>query len=192
VRQSAAVRFAKHPFIASIPAKGLLAGILVMTVGTTLSQDFSWESAGARVGGSATSRAHNFHQAEAFVNWDLPWTWRLESRSRLQSRLDSSVGWLADPGGDAAIATLGPSLLWGQDGFPLSFEGGVSPTLISRQDFRTKDFGILFQFTSHVGLNIELGSHARLGYRFQHMSNAGLSSRNPGLNLHFVAVSYRF
>ena len=31
-----------------------------------------------------------------------------------------------------------------------------------------------------------------LGYRFQHMSNAGLYNRNPGLNLHMVEFAWWF
>ncbi|HWW00564.1 MAG TPA: acyloxyacyl hydrolase [Candidatus Acidoferrum sp.] len=155
-------------------------------------QDFSLESAGVRGGASFTSATRNFHQAEAFVNCNLPWDWNVDSRWRLKSRLDLSAGWLADPGGDAAVVTLGPTLALARNHFPLSFEGGVSPTLLSRSDFGTKDFGLLFQFTSHVGLNAELGRRVRIGYRFQHMSNSGLGNPNPGLNLHFLAVSYKF
>ena len=31
-----------------------------------------------------------------------------------------------------------------------------------------------------------------MGYRFQHMSNAGLASENPGLNLHMIEVRWAF
>lgn len=64
--------------------------------------------------------------------------------------------------------------------------------MLSRHDFGSKDFGELFQFTSHIGLNLDLWEHLRLGYRFQHMSNAGLSGHNPGLNLHMLSMSYLF
>jgi Lipid A 3-O-deacylase (PagL) len=76
--------------------------------------------------------------------------------------------------------------------FPLSLEGGVSPTGLSRYDFGAKNFGTYFQFTSHLGLNWDILPRVRLSYRFQHMSNAGLSRHNPGLNLHMLGVSYLF
>ncbi len=47
-----------------------------------------------------------------------------------------------------------------------------------------------FQFTSHVGLNWDFAEHWRLGYRFQHISNADLAKPNPGLNMHLVTLSY--
>jgi hypothetical protein len=93
---------------------------------------------------------------------------------------------------DAAAGTLGPLLALGRERFPISVEGGSGPTLLSRWDFETKDFGDPVQFTSHIGLYWDIAQHWRLGYRFQHMSNAGISQRNPGLNLQVMALSYRF
>lgn len=155
-------------------------------------EGFEFESAGVRGGASATSRAHNFHQAEGFVSWNLPWYWNVGSQWRLQTRLQFSAGWLADPGGNAFIGTLGPTVALARPHFPFSFEGGVSPTLLSQHQFATKDFGTDFQFTSHLGIYAELSAHFRLGYRFQHMSDAGLASSNPGLNLHVLSFSYKF
>ena len=65
-------------------------------------------------------------------------------------------------------------------------------TGLSRDEFGSKDLGGNFQFTSHAGLNWDFAEHFRVGYRFQHMSNAGLREPNPGLNLHLFAVSYLF
>lgn len=155
-------------------------------------QEFGLESAGVRGGASFTSESHNFHQAEGFMNWDLPLEVKLDARWRLQMQFQTSLGWVADPGANAFICTAGPGFLIGREDFPLVFDAGVSPTALSRYEFTTKDFGSLFQITSHVGFNVNLGEHASIGYRFQHMSNAGLVHPNPGLNLHFLAVSYRF
>jgi hypothetical protein len=150
------------------------------------------ESIGARGGLSASSSGEQFDQAEAFANGDLPWDWDLGKKWRLQSRLDFSLGWLGDSGHNAAVGTVGPSLLLGRERLPVSLEGGVSPTLLSRHEFGSKDFGTEFQFTSHVGLNWDFAAHWRLGYRFQHMSNAGLGAKNPGLNMHLLSLSYVF
>lgn len=155
-------------------------------------EDFRLESVGVRAGLSASSSGRNFNQAEVFANLNLPWGWDLGKEWHLQSRLDLSLGWLGDRGNNAAIATVGPSLVLGREQLPVSLEGGVSPTFLSSREFGSKDFGIDFQFTSHIGLNWDFAEHWRLGYRFQHMSNAGLGSKNPGLNMHLFALSYRF
>ena len=166
--------------------------LLLLSIITTSGQSFSIESSGARVGASPTGPGHEFHQAEAFLNLRLPWSWRLGREFQLQSRLGFSAGWLGDPGGEACIGTVGPSLLLCRTNLPVSFEGGAGATGLSRDDFREKDFGELFQFTSYIGVNLELPASFRIGYRFQHMSNAGISIHNPGLNLHMLAISYRF
>jgi opacity protein-like surface antigen len=53
-----------------------------------------------------------------------------------------------------------------------------------------------FNFDSQVGLGLVLLPRSRaplhLGYRFSHVSNAGLASRNPGLNLHSLFAGFRF
>jgi hypothetical protein len=155
-------------------------------------QEFGLDSTGARWGLSSNDRTHNFNQAEGFVNWNLPWRWDLCSNWQIQHRLDISAGWLGGNGNDAAILKFGPTLVLVRPALPVSIEGGISPTLMTRSEFGSEDFGIPFQFTSHAGINWDITRHIRIGYRFQHMSNGHLSSHNPGLNLHMFGASYLF
>jgi hypothetical protein len=165
---------------------------LLLQTGSSRAEDFCLESVGVRGGVSANPGRNEFHQAEFFGNWNLPWGWDLGKEWYLQSRLDSSIGWLGDKGNNAGIGTVGPSVALSRERLPVSLEGGVSPTFLSRSEFGSKDFGTDIQFTSHIGLNWDFAAHWRLGYRFQHMSNAGLGSKNPGLNLHLFGLSYLF
>ncbi len=167
-------------------------GLFLAAVASARAGDFSFESVGARFGAVASNSNNDLHQAEAFADWNLPWHWDLGAKWDLQSRLDFSAGWLGDSHRSGAVGTLGPLLALGCERFPISIEGGASPTFLSRWEFETKDFGDAVQFTSHIGLYWDITQHWRLGYRFQHMSNAGISQDNPGLNLHVLAVSYRF
>lgn len=153
---------------------------------------FRLESIGVRGGFSANESGAEFNQAEVAANFDLPWRWNAGAEWGLQTRLDLSLGWLGSSSDNAFIGTLGPSLILERKGFPLSLEGGVSPTLLSKHDLGAKNFGTKFQFTSHIGLNWDIASRVRLSYRFQHMSNAHLSEHNPGLNLHMLGISYLF
>lgn len=169
-----------------------LLGLLSALAATTVPAQFrTLESAGLRVGASPTEPARDFHQAEAFLNWNLPWRRELGSWF-VQLRLDSSAGWLGDPNNDSFVAGVGPTVLLSDKETPLSLEGGLSPTLLTRWHFDSKNFGGPVQFTSHAGLNVDVTEHFRISYRFQHMSNAGIFERNPGLNLHMLAFSYRF
>ena len=165
---------------------------LLLRTGSSRAEDFRLESVGVRGGVSANKGRNEFHQGEFFGNWNLPWGWDLGKEWHLQSRLDLSVGWLGDSSQSAAVGTLGPTLVLGRAQWPVSLEGGVSPTLLSSYKFETKSLGTDIQFTSHVGLNWDFAAHWRVGYRFQHMSNADLSRDNPGLNMHMLALSYVF
>ncbi len=151
---------------------------------------------GRLLGGGTWFAAHQrnaaLHQTDAFANWNVPLSWEPLSHWRVQSRLDASLGWLGGDGDHGAVATIGPTLVLTRKGFPISVEGGVSPTVLTREQFGSKDFGTIFQFTSHGAVNFDFGRHWRASYRYQHMSNAHLVSQNPGLNLHVFGISYRF
>jgi lipid A 3-O-deacylase len=153
---------------------------------------FRWDAVGFRAGLAASSSGTEFNQAEIVSDWDLPWEGDLGSRWWLHTRLDLSAGWLGSRSANAAIGTVGPVLVLGRGEFPISIEVGTSPTLLSRSDLGAKDFGTCVQFTSHLGVNWDLNRHLRFGGRIQHMSNAHLSNRNPGLNLFALGVSYVF
>jgi|SRR5215831_9888472 len=171
--------------------------VFIAAVNTNGAEFFSLESAGARVGFPADSRGDSFHQAEGFVNFDLPWKFGFkgllhdgEYRFRIQT--ECSAGWLGRQGYDAFIASAGLVLVARHSGWPVFLQGGSLPTVISRDQFGDKDIGSLFQFTTYGGINWDITRHVRVGYRFQHMSNAGISPHNPGLNFHVAAFSYVF
>jgi hypothetical protein len=169
----------------------LILGLLVLSK-PGLAQELRLDSTGARFGFWPDGAGENFHQAEVFTTFDLPFSWSLGQQWEMELRAEVSAGWIGESDLNAGIVTFGPSLVFEKETFPLSFEAGVNPTVLTRTNFRNKDFGIPFQFTSHVGFNVDISSKFRIGYRFQHMSNAGLSGHNPGLNLQILAVSFRF
>jgi hypothetical protein len=157
-------------------------------------QEFGIESAGARFGFSSKKRSHNVNQAEGFANFNLPWRWDLGKDWFLKPRLDLTAGWIGGGGDDAGIFSLGPSFILGHERFPLSIDLGFSPAFITRHEFGALDVGTLFQITSHAGLDWDFSKHWRFGYRFQHMSNGGLTSAstNPGVNMNLFGLSYLF
>lgn len=156
------------------------------------SSEFRFESIGARVGIGANNSSVDFHKAEAVLNFHLPSDYDLGRSWNAALRLDTTAGWFGDPGHNAFIASAGPSVVFGRLPIPFTIEGGISPTVITRWEFGGKDFGTPIQFISHVALNAEMGPSFRLYYRLEHMSNGGLASHNPGLNLHMLGFSYVF
>jgi len=147
---------------------------------------------GARCGISSHSSANRFIQTELWAAWNLSGPLDIGRKWSLQFQFDSSAGWLSGRGADGVVGGVGPALEIGRERLPVSLRGGISPTLLSRDSFGNKEFGILFQVTSHIGVEIHGLPHVDIGYRFQHMSNAGLGLDNPGLNLHMFSLSYAF
>jgi hypothetical protein len=181
-------------FIRVLPSRAavLVIAWLLASASRCPADDIHVESTGARFGFNPIGDGDHFRQAEAFVNWDLPWNWDLGSLWRLQSRFDFSAGWLGESSANAAIFEAGLTLALNRQPSPLSFEVGLAPAGLTRTDFISKDFGSPFQFITHAGVNLDLFSRLRLSYRFQHMSNADINHHNPGLNLHMFGLSYVF
>jgi hypothetical protein len=110
----------------------------------------------------------------------------------LQPRIDVSSGYLGDETINAFMGHGRPAVGIAERHFPLVLEGGSSPTHLSQYHFGSTDLGEDFQFTSHIGLAWYITDHLSVGYRFQHMSNAGLAKPNPGLNVEMLELSYHF
>jgi hypothetical protein len=147
---------------------------------------------GVRYGLPANNIAHGLQQVEIFSNYDLPWLWFMGNGLEVQSRLDTSGGWIGGHGENAFVGTLGPSLLFRRQHVPLDLDFGSSATMLSTHRWGSIDVGSRFQVTSHAGIDWDITRHIRLGYRFIHMSNAGVAHPNPGLNMHMVGLSVLF
>lgn len=152
------------------------------------------EMVGVRSAFSATRIDENFYQGEAYARMSLPGRLEFGRGWSLRPGIDASAGMLGRLGKEdkGFIATLGPLITVSCKRFPVDFVIGSSPTLMSRHTYDGVDFGIPFQFTTHLGFNAHLSEHWTLAYRLQHMSNASLSSHNPGLDLHSLALSFKF
>jgi hypothetical protein len=55
-------------------------------------------------------------------------------------------------------------------------------------------FGSSFQFGDHIGVGVRFGDKGRydIGYRYQHLSNAGIKQPNQGINYNILRLQYRF
>ena len=55
-------------------------------------------------------------------------------------------------------------------------------------------FGSSFQFGDHIGAGVRFGDKGRydIGYRYQHLSNAGIKEPNQGINFHLLRLRYHF
>ena len=80
-------------------------------------------------------------------------------------------------------------------GFSAYAELGVGVHLLSRTSVSTqRQFGSAFQFGDHLGAGLRFGEKGQfdIGYRYQHLSNAGIKGPNQGINFHQVRFAYHF
>jgi lipid A 3-O-deacylase len=77
---------------------------------------------------------------------------------------------------------------------PLYAELGIGVNYFGNKRINaSKEMGAHFQFGDMLGVGVRLADdQAHLGYRFIHYSNAGISSSNPGLDLHMIPLKVSF
>jgi len=167
----------------------LLLALGLITAGTSRADDSLTLS--IRGGFSEKSvSGENFQQYELFVDYK-PWSWQW-SGWQLDTRLRGTAGVLNGANETGFIGSIGPALSFSNTSLPLFLDLGVSPTVLSRSTFKNANLGGNFQFTSYVGIRFQPIEALEIGYRFQHMSNAGIKEPNPGLNMHMFQLGYHF
>jgi hypothetical protein len=155
-------------------------------------EDQGFRTFGVRGGLSATERVEFFHQYEAFFRYGLPWSVRNESGWGVAMQLNGALGALHGGGETGFIGAVGPGMIIskaGGKGFALDIGGDLN--FLSRDTFGQVDFNGVLLFDGHVGVAYRFPFGPGIGYRFQHMSNAGLNgAHNTGLDLHMVELSW--
>ncbi|MSR14611.1 MAG: acyloxyacyl hydrolase [Gammaproteobacteria bacterium] len=155
---------------------------------------------GFEYGKSAGDAEIDRYGATATIDWSAHW---LQSGSwYLGGYWEAGVNfWDSNPGrtgNDSLVDVyMMPVLRWQRDpasGFAPFLELGTGPHGHTESEIEDKDFDIGFSFGSHVGGGVRLGESGRYEflYRFQHLSNAGIGEKNPGINFHLFEFGYRF
>ena len=155
-------------------------------------EEMDWISVGFRAGLSATHSKEDFKQYEVFATYGLPWSWGLAPGWFVSMRIHLSAGALRGGGETGFIGSIGPSIALSMVHGLILLSGGLSAAVLSEHQFGQENFGGPVQFVSHVEISFKLSANLGVGYRFQHMSNASIYKRNPGLELHVLELSYLF
>ena len=153
----------------------------------------SWE-AGLRAGPSFNNDDESFNQYELFASFGLPWSWQWGRAIQVDTNLTTVVG-ILDGGGDTGVAgSLGFEFVFGSASgrCPFQIRAGSALTLLSEDEYGEEDLGGPLQFTHHISLYYWFLENLSAVARVQHMSNAGIYSENPGLDIIMLALVYRF
>ncbi len=146
---------------------------------------------GIRGGIDATGLEENYAAQEIYFLYDLPWASPIKALPGLHFRLDAGLGHVRSGSDSGVWLAVGGDLFYRVFGDRLIFEAGWRPTWLPDYRFGDDHMGGPVQFSSHAGLALQW-KKAVLGYRFQHTSNAGLYTENPGLDLHLFSLGVRF
>jgi len=134
--------------------------------------------------------------------WDWNWSRRYDS-GVLTGYTEGTVGrWLTDDdarGGSHSYTQLGVTgvlrFFPGHGGTRWFGEFGLGANYITPvYQGEGKSFSTEFNFGDHIAIGRILGSHrlASVALRFQHFSNAGLETPNPGENFLQLRYTYQF
>ena len=153
--------------------------------------------------GTSDSSNVSVDMARTGVQWDWSARWTLGSDWHLGGYWDLAVGyWDNDSHNRASsgILDVGFTPVFRiQQTHPGSLapyiEAGIGFHFISKTSINhERQLSTRFQFGDHIGVGLRFGpEHAYdLGYRFQHLSNAGIKEPNNGINFHQVRLQYHF
>ena len=156
-----------------------------------LHADFEIERVGFQFGIDAENHAQ-LESYEIVALVETPWEWDLSEKIELELSLEGTAGALTGQGETSGLLHLGLFLEMEIDDWPISFFGSSGPTLLTEDEFGALDLGGNLQFTSSIGLQAEIGDKWTVGYRYQHISNAGIEDQNPGLNMHALFTNFEF
>ncbi len=166
--------------------------LIIITPGLSSAEDTDLIAIGFRAGVSAVERNEDFEQYEIFARCGLPWSWSWPRSWIISTRLNTTAGVLRGGEETGFVGSAGPGIALSSPEGQISLDAGSRATLLNEGKFGRQTIGGKFHFTSHIGMRFQLARHLGVGYRYQHMSNAGINKRNPGLNMHMFGLSYLF
>ena len=141
---------------------------------------------GFRQGTADGGRFADLDLQAAFVDFRLPWRWSPWRNMTVTPRLTLEVGRFSNDFEQRTFRSLGPTFRFERNlsSLPLFLDLGLSATTIDGVQYGDRDLGTSFNFTSHVALGLRFGPNQnnRVSLRYQHISNGGIDSTNPGMN----------
>lgn len=130
--------------------------------------------------------------SELYLTLGPPWGWDLGDAADVLLLFETAAGVVDGEGSTAFIFSITPVVRLAFERFPVDLVVSSGPAYYSDDTFDSRDIGGNFQFISRLGVDWRINSDWRVGYRYEHTSNAGLDETNPGLNFHVLGAACMF
>jgi hypothetical protein len=171
-----------------------------LAAGARASAGANADQFGVQVAGGVANR--DIKKVDVGVVWDPQWTWWEIGGFHFTIVGEGHVSYwhtTEDQAVNPNILEIGitPVLRFIRSSgtFRPYIEAGVGVRLLSHTRItETFSVGSAFQFADMVGVGAIFGSHQnyQAGFRFQHLSNAGIKEPNPGINFSQLYLQYNF
>ncbi len=144
--------------------------------------------------------AESVNNVDGMHEYGVLFRYRIHNQSTsilMPSSLDLSAGKI-ERGRDAgSFISFGPSYRYDvkkSEAIRWFLDFGVHPTYAEKSTYGGRPLGGNFHFTTHIGLGAYLDRRKRTSalLRYQHTSNAGMNTPNPGLDMLGLTFSYHF
>ncbi len=143
----------------------------------------------------------NTDRGRVAIQWDWNQRWLQGKDWHVGGYWDLGVGyWNRSgtlPGQEKNITEIGLTPVFRLQQNSLAgpyLEAAIGFHVMSRSRIGDKRMSTLFQFGDHIGAGYRFGTKGAfdLGYRYQHLSNAGIKKPNNGINFHQIRLQYHF
>ena len=174
---------------------GAILGALALVSASAKADQF-----GVQVAGGVAD--HDVRKADVGVVWDPNWTWWEIGGFHFTVVGEAHVAYWDIRESNASHPNIWEfgltpvfRFIKSSGWFRPYVEAGVGVRLLSHvRETQDRTFSSSFQFADMVGVGAQFGAHQnyQAGFRFQHLSNAGIEHPNPGINFSQIYLQYNF
>lgn len=166
-----------------------------------LALGFAWGIPAYAVNGSSIevgSGDDSTKQVRVGLRWNWDKRWSIGQSWNATGFWEANLGyWDGDGAGAKSLWDIGitPVFRLSPNGSNFFLEGAIGAHFLSETRINNRRiFGSSFNFGDHIGFGWTFGEKNRyeIGYRLQHLSNAGLSDPNDGINFHQIRFGYNY
>lgn len=149
---------------------------------------------GVRVANANGGDFDGLSQQSLYIDFKLPWTWSPWEGMNAVPRFTLEVGQFETDLENRRFGSFGLAVQLDSERWriPVFADFGFSPTFIDGSNYGDQNFGTSLNFTSHLALGIRYGrkSNHSVSVRYQHISNSGINSTNPGVNMFGIDLTF--